>query len=233
MDQGTMKENAGKAAVDAMVKDGMKIGLGTGSTAITATRYIGVLRERGELKNIRAVATSFQTELECEKWEIPLYSLNSRCIDGRLDLTIDGADQFDRKAFCVKGGGGALLMEKIIAYSSAAYAIVADETKTTEALGITFPVPLEVIPESRVFVCREVEKLGAKGVIREAVRKAGPVITEHGNIILDICFREPVFPSAMEEILNHIPGVVENGFFTKLHPRIFIAKADGSVETRD
>jgi ribose 5-phosphate isomerase A len=233
MGRNKIKENAGRAAVDALVKDGMKVGLGTGSTAITAVQYIGFLLETGKLKNIRAVTTSFQTELECEKMGIPLYSLNSRTIDGNIDLTIDGADQVDHRYCCVKGGGGALLLEKIVAYSSAAFAIVIDDSKIVENLGMSFPVALEIIPEARVSVCKALEKLGAEGILREAARKVGPIITEHGNLLLDIRFGKPIYPEIMEEQLNNIPGVVENGFFTKKGPHIFIGKSNGTVEVWD
>jgi ribose 5-phosphate isomerase A len=232
MEQQKMKELAGRTAVEALVKSGMKLGLGTGSTAIPAVRHIGALMAGGKLKGILAVPTSFQTTIECEKWGIPLFSLNSREIDGVLDLTIDGADEVDPDNYCVKGGGGALLVEKIIAYASKAYAIVVDESKAVEHLGRSFPVPVEVVPEARIPVSRALERLGAEVVLREAVRKAGPVITEHGNLLLDIRFKTPVAPSSLEAELNHIPGVVENGFFTRLRPEIFIAHADGSVERR-
>jgi ribose 5-phosphate isomerase A len=233
MDKSIMKENAGKTAVEALVRDGMKLGLGTGSTAIIAVRRLGALMEQGTLRDIRAVTSSFQTELECEKWRIPVYSLNASCIGGALDLTIDGADQVDRRSFCVKGGGGALLLEKIVAYASQDYAIIVDETKTVENLGLSFPVALEVIPEARLSVCSALEALGAEALLREAVRKAGPIITDHGNFIIDIRFKAPIDPALFEEKLNHIPGIVENGFFTQKHPRVFIGKADGSVEERD
>lgn len=228
-----MKENAGKAAVDALVRNGMKVGLGTGSTAITAVRYIGLLMEQGKLKDISAVTTSLQTEMECEKWGIPTYSLNSRQISGSLDITIDGADQIDDHHFCVKGGGGALLLEKIVAYSSAIFALVIDETKLVEHLGLTFPVAIEVVPEARVFVCKALDRLHGEGIVRFAVRKAGPVITEHGNIILDTLFRQPIYPAVMEEEINHIPGVVENGLFAKKGPHVFVARSNGTVEVRD
>ncbi|MDR2194399.1 MAG: ribose-5-phosphate isomerase RpiA [Treponema sp.] len=235
MDQNAMKEQAGKAAVDALVRDGMTLGLGSGSTAITAVRYIGGLVQQGGLRNIKAVTTSFQTELECEKWHIPLYSLNAPEINGALDLTIDGADQIDHKHFCVKGGGGALLLEKLAAYASKVYAIVVDETKLVDMLGKTFPVAVEIIPESRVFVCRELAKLGADCTLREAARKTGPVVTDHGNVLLDISFKggNIVYPALLEEQINHIPGVIENGFFTKKGPHVFVAHADGSVAIWD
>lgn len=225
-------------AVEALVKSGMKLGLGTGSTAIPAVKRIGVLLAKGELKNILAVPTSFQTTIECEKSGIPIFTLNSREINGSLDLTIDGADEVDPCNRLIKGGGGALLLEKIIAYASKQYAIVVDESKIVKNLGLKFPVPVEVIPEARCPVTLRLENMGAEVKLREAVRKAGPVITDHGNFILDILFGETVDPAVLEAELNRIPGVVENGFFTGpseriLRPVIFIGYGNGNVERRD
>jgi len=228
-----MKEAAGRAVVDAMVKSGMKLGLGTGSTAIHAVRRVGELMAQEVLRDISAFATSFQTEIECEKLGIPHYSLNSRQLSDGLDLTIDGADEVDPRNFLIKGGGGALLIEKIAAYSSSAFAIIVDESKLTEHLGTGFPVPLEVIPEARVQTTRVLEKIGATVILREALRKAGPVITEHGNLILDIRFGSPVDPLVMETELNQISGVVENGFFTRKPPVVYIARSNGTIETRE
>jgi ribose 5-phosphate isomerase A len=237
MEQLTVKEIAGRAAVDALVKSGMKLGLGTGSTAITAVRYIGALLAEGKLSDILAVPTSFQTSIECEKMGIPLFSLNSREINANLDLTIDGADEVDGDNRLTKGGGGALLTEKIVAYASASYAIVVDESKIVENLGVKFPVPVEVVSEARVSVTLALEKLGAEVNLRQALRKAGPVITDHGNLLLDIRFAKAPDPVFMEREINLIPGVVENGFFTgptdrTLRPVVFIARTDGTVERR-
>lgn len=233
MDQNAMKEAAGRAAVDALVRDGMKLGLGTGSTAVTAVRRVGELMAQGALKNIKAVATSFQTEIECEKWGIPLFSLNAHGIDGHLDLAIDGADEIDRERFCVKGGGAALLMEKIVAYSADIFVVTADETKVVEMLGASFPVAVEIIPAARVSVSLALEELGGVPVLRPALRKAGPVVTDHGNLILDVSFKGRVFPVLLEDKINHIAGVVENGFFSKNSPHVFIGHADGKVEVWD
>ncbi|MDR0525326.1 MAG: ribose-5-phosphate isomerase RpiA [Spirochaetaceae bacterium] len=232
MNQQEMKILTGKGAVDALVSRGMKLGLGTGSTALQAVNHIGRLIQEGKLTDIRAVPTSLQTLIACEEWGIPVYTLNSKEILGRLDLTIDGADEIDGDHYCVKGGGGALLPEKITAYASAAYAIVADETKLVKHLGQAFPVPVEIIPEARIPVMQAVERLGGVPRLREAVRKAGPVVTDHGNLLLDVRFLKPVDPVEMEQELNRIPGVVENGFFTKLRPMIFIAHGDGVLEMR-
>ena len=237
MEQKAIKEMTGKAAVEALVKSGMKLGLGTGSTAAPAVRHIGALLQAGKLSGIRAVSTSLQTSIECEHWGIPLFSLNSKEIGGWLDLTIDGADEVDSQNRLIKGGGGALLLEKIVAYASAAYAIVVDESKLVEHLALKFPVPVEVIPEARIPVTLALEKLGAEVTLRQAVRKIGPVITEHGNLLLDILFKRQQDPPLLEAELNSIPGVVENGFFTgprhcQLPVKVFVGKADGTVDVR-
>ncbi|MDR2051772.1 MAG: ribose-5-phosphate isomerase RpiA [Treponema sp.] len=232
MDQQDMKVMVGNRAADLLVKDGMKLGLGTGSTAVHTVRRVGMLLQEGKLRNIKAVPTSFQTTIECEKMGIPLYTLNSREIGGQLDLAIDGADEVDTRNYCTKGGGAALLLEKIIAYASLSYALVIDESKAVEHLGLSFPIPVEVIPEARLVVSRALEELGADVALREAVRKAGPVITDKGNLILDTRFKSPVDPAAMETEINRIAGVVENGFFTRIKPVVFIARRDGAIEER-
>jgi ribose 5-phosphate isomerase A len=227
-----LKEAAGRAAVDALVKSGMKLGLGTGSTAIHAIRRVGELMAQGALSDISAFATSFQSEIECEKLNIPFFPLNSRELDGTLDLTIDGADEVDPRRRLIKGGGGALLIEKIAACNSSVFAITVDESKLVASMGTGFPVPVEVVPEARLCAGKAIEALGAAVTLREALRKAGPVITEHGNLILDIRFSSPVDPELMERELNQIPGVVENGFFTHKTPIVYIAHSDGTIETR-
>jgi ribose 5-phosphate isomerase A len=231
-DKDRLKQLAGIAVVDAMVKSSMKLGLGTGSTAIHAVRRVGELLANGTLRDISAFVTSFQTEIECEKLGIPFYSLNSRELSSGLDLTIDGADEVDPKSRLIKGGGGAMLIEKLAAYSSSSFAIIVDESKIVDNLALAFPVPVEVIPEARVQVSKALEKFGANVMLREALRKAGPVITEHGNLILDIRFSSPVDPVQLETEINKIPGVVENGFFTGKHPVVYIAHSDGSIKTR-
>jgi ribose 5-phosphate isomerase A len=228
-----MKQAAGRAAVDALVKSGMKLGLGTGSTAIHAIRRVGELLSQGSLHDICVFATSFQSEIECEKLKIPFLPLNSRELSGKLDLTIDGADEVDPQNYLIKGGGGAMLIEKLAAYASAAFAITVDESKVvSHGLGTGFPVPVEVIPEARTSASMALEAMGATVALREALRKAGPVITEHGNLILDIRFAKAVDPMAMEREINFIPGVVENGFFTRNRPVVYIAHLDGNIEVR-
>jgi ribose 5-phosphate isomerase A len=237
MTQNEQKKALGIHAIDTLaarglIHDDMKIGLGTGSTAIHAVRRLADLLEAGKLRNIRAAATSFQTGMACEEWGIPVYSLNERAMGGSLDLTIDGADEIDEENRLIKGGGAALLREKIAAYNSRQFVIIADSSKFVSTLGTAFPLPVEVIQEARSSVAAGLARLGAQCTIREGVRKAGPVITDSGNIILDCLWKEPVDPSAMEGAINDIVGVVENGFFTKIRPLVFGVGADGLLFER-
>ena len=210
----------------------MKIGLGTGSTALPAVKRLAERIADGTLKNIEAVPTSFQTANYCQDLDIPVYSLNHRSIGGHLDLTIDGADAVDPQNNLIKGGGAALLREKIVAYNSTNYAIVADGSKIVPNLGTKFPLPVEIIAEARASIITALERLGATCTLREGVRKCGPVITDCGNQILDCLWQIPVDPVKMEDAINGIPGVVETGFFTKHRPVVFFSKDDGTVEMR-
>lgn len=228
---------AATTAVDTLIKEGkifsgMKIGLGTGSTAMPAVKRLAERIADGTLKDVKAVVTSFQTQLACEEFGIPVYTLNDKCIGGHLDLSIDGADEIDQKNNLIKGGGAAHLREKLVEYNSSFLAIVADSSKDVQSLGTKFPLPVEVISDARVPIIKELEKLGASCVLREGVKKAGPVITDNGNMILDCTWKAPVDPAEMEEKINKITGVVECGFFTKIHPVAFIAREDGTVTVR-
>jgi ribose 5-phosphate isomerase A len=222
------KKAAGYAAAN-LVTSGMKVGMGTGSTAVWAIRGVGQRMEEGGLSGIIAVATSSQSEMECQKLGIPLRAMNDPEIDGRLDLTIDGADEVDPAHNLVKGGGGALLIEKIVAYSSSAMVVVVDESKLVEHLGLAFAVPLEVLPLARVPVMRALTELGGVPEVRLAERKMGAVITDNGNIIVDVRFKEPFAPGEMEARLGTIPGVLGNGLFTRVEPKVIVGRADGSV----
>lgn len=234
-----LKIRVARFAVDSLVtegklKSGMKLGLGTGSTAMPAVKRIAELIEDGTLSGIRAVATSFQTSIECETLGIPLFSLNSREIQGKLDLAIDGADEIlpSPENHLIKGGGAALLLEKIVAYNSNYLVIVADSSKAVESLGTRFALPVEIIPEARVSIIQALAELGAEATLREGVRKAGPIVTDNGNLILDCLWKTPVDAAKMEDVINSITGVVENGFFTKKRPSVYLAHTDGSIEVR-
>lgn len=211
---------------------GMKIGLGTGSTAMPAVKCIADKINDGTIHDIKAVATSFQTTLACEELGIPVYSMNDRIIGGQLDLAIDGADEVGPDNSLIKGGGAALLREKIIAYNAKTFVIVADESKAVTSHGTKFALPVEIIGEARVPVVTQLERLGATCTLREGIRKCGPVITDNGNMILDCLWEKPVSASLMEDKINDITGVVECGFFTKNKPIVFIAHQDGSVERK-
>lgn len=241
--QNEQKKLVARQAIDDLVAgglifSGMKIGLGTGSTAMPAVTRLAELIKEGKLSGIRAVATSFQTTIACEELGIPVFSMNAREIGGRLDLAIDGADEISPDRHLIKGGGAALLLEKIVAYNSARFVIIADGSKAVPSLGTGFALPVEVIAEARVSVTAALTALGAAVVLRQGVRKAGPVITDNGNLIVDCLWKagadgkSPINPADMEVKINAIVGVVENGFFTRNSPIVYIAHADGSVEKR-
>jgi ribose 5-phosphate isomerase A len=227
-----LKQKIGMKAVNELVRDGMKLGMGTGSTAVEALRYIKKKYDRGELKNLYIVPTSIQTEMECRQSGIPLWSLNDAFIGGHLDLTIDGADEIDPEWNLIKGGGGALLLEKIVAYYSSSYAIVAEHVKLVEYLGQTHPIPVEVIPSAVLPVTKELERIGAACSLRFALQMAGPVITRQGNLLIDISIDKKFDPAETEQKINRIPGVMENGIFTLPVTDIFIGYEDGKVEHR-
>jgi len=239
--QNEQKKLVARHAVDDLVAgglifSGMKIGLGTGSTAMPAVTRLSELIKEGKLSGIRAVATSFQTTIACEELGIPVFSMNAREIGGRLDLAIDGADEISPDRHLIKGGGAALLLEKIVAYNSARFVIIADGSKAVPSLGTGFALPVEVIAEARVSVTAALSALGAAVTLRQGVRKAGPVITDNGNLIVDCLWKagadgkSPIKPADMEVKINAIVGVVENGFFTRNSPTVYIAHSDGSVE---
>ena len=237
VNQSEQKKIVATAAIDTLIEEGkifsgMKIGLGTGSTAIPAVRRLAERIKDGTLSNIKAVVTSFQTDNECHELGIPVYSMNDREIDGQLDLAIDGADEVDPSNNVIKGGGAALLREKIVAYNAKTFVVVADSSKIVDTLGTKFPLPVEIIGEARIPVTHAIEALGGKCTLREGVRKAGPVITDNGNQILDVLWDSPVDPEKMEKKINRIAGVVEVGFFTKNTPVVFAAHEDGTVEER-
>ncbi len=237
MTQSEQKILVANTAIDNLIENGkifsgMKIGLGTGSTALPAVKRLSERINDGTIKDIKAVVTSFQTENYCKDLGIPVYTLNDREIGGSLDLTIDGADEIDGNNNLIKGGGAALLLEKIVAYNSKNYVIVADESKSVNTLGTKFPLPVEIIGAARLSIENELKKIGASCVLREGTRKCGPVITDNGNQVIDCTWNNPVNPVELEDYIKKIPGVVEVGFFTKLKPIAFISHSDGFVEIR-
>lgn len=238
MTQSEQKVLVANTAIDTLIEkgkifSGMKIGLGTGSTAMPAVKRLAEHIKNGDLKDIKAVVTSFQTQNACQDYGIPVYSMNDKIIGGELDLAIDGADEVTPDCFCIKGGGAAHVREKIVEYNSKVFVVVADSSKAVETIGTKFPVPVEIIGEARIPVTNALNKLGATCVLREGVRKCGPVITDNGNQILDCTWQKPIDVSQMEDKINSIVGVVENGLFSKNKPIVFVCKDDGTVEQRN
>lgn len=222
----TAKKNA---AIEAAkhVKNGFVIGLGSGSTAAYAIEEIGH-RVKGEKLCILAVPTSYQAFNLAIKHGIPTTTLEEHTA---LDLTIDGADQIDEKLNLIKGMGGALAREKIVATASKKLIIVADENKKVKTLGENHhPVPLETLPFAVTLVMREIAELGGKPVLREGVRKVGPVITDNGNFVIDATFGLISRPNELERKLKSLIGIVETGLFIKMANTICIGKHSG-VET--
>ncbi len=227
-----LKKLVGTAAVDRFVTDGMALGLGTGSTAIWAVRRVAERFQAGELPRIRIMTTSLQTQIEASTLGLPLASLSDPFMARGLDLTIDGADEVDPKGNLIKGGGGALLMEKIVAYASKRFVVIVDDSKLSDRLCTSFAVPVEIVADALTPATRALEALGAEVALRIAMKKAGPVVTDLGNLLLDAKFPPVIDPSRLEREIKLIPGVLENGLFTRKKPELLIVKADGSIEHR-
>ena len=228
-----LKQMLGTAAVDRFVKDDMRLGLGTGSTAIWAVRRVAGRIAEGSLHGIRVVATSIQTDLEARALGIPVLSLNDSSVDGQLDLTIDGADEVDPDRNLIKGGGGAMLIEKIVAYASRRFLVIVDERKLSSRLGEKAAVPVEIAVQALATVRARVREMGGTAELRIGVRKAGPVVTDLGNLLLDVTFGAAFDPRARESELKLIPGVLENGLFTRKLPELLVGRNDGSLDYRE
>lgn len=217
----------------AFVEDGMRVGLGTGSTAAWLVRCLGE-RVREEGLFFKGVPTSTRTAELAREVGIEVISLE----EARwLDLTIDGADEFDGELNLIKGGGGALLQEKIVATASDQMIVIADAAKEVETLG-AFPLPVEVIPfgwtASQALLEEalvSMDVMGRDSTLRMNGEK--PYFTDEGNYILDLHLTRIGNPRQMAMILNQIPGIVENGLFIDICDQVVIGYGDGRVETRD
>lgn len=213
MTQDSMKQAAAKAAVDLIDYDSI-VGVGTGSTV---NYFIDALAQvKGKIK--AAVASSKATAEKLRALNIPLEDLNSV---GEVKLYVDGADEFNDHFYLIKGGGGALTREKIIAQAASKFVVIADDTKHVQVLG-KFPLPIEVIPMARSLVARELVKLGGDPVYREGF------VTDNGNVILDVYNLEILNPVKLEADINNIVGVVTNGIFAaRSADLILIGTANG------
>ncbi|MDN8589765.1 ribose 5-phosphate isomerase A [Chryseobacterium mucoviscidosis] len=218
-----LKQIAAERAAE-YVQDGMKVGLGTGSTAYYAICRIGERVREG--LNIQAVATSEASDKLAKEWGIPIVPFDQI---GRLDLTIDGADEVDPEFNLIKGGGGALLREKIVAANSDKLIIVADGSKAVPKLG-KFPLPVEVVPFASEWTFEALEKLGCNPEWRMDGDQR--YLTDNGNLIAD-CRMEAIEQAAELNVqLNMLPGVVDNGLFIHMADTVILAKSDGSIDER-
>ena len=215
------KQAAAHKAVQ-YVKDGMTVGLGTGSTAYWAIQYLGEKVKQG--MQITAVATSEETERIASQCGINVSEMDA--ID-HIDIAIDGADEIDSRLNLIKGGGGALLREKIVAAGSKVFIVIADGSKMVEMLG-QFPLPVEIIPFGWQHTARHLTLLGCQAAMRQ--KEAKRFITDNGNYILDCHFGFISDPAVLQQKINDIPGVVESGLFVKMATRIVIGYDDGRVK---
>jgi len=205
-----LKLKVAKEAVK-LVKDGMVIGLGTGSTAALFIRELGN-RIREEELTVFGIPTSFEAKMLAMQYEIPLVTLD----EYDVDIAFDGADEVEETTlFLIKGGGGCHTQEKIVDYNANEFVVLVDESKLVKKLGEKFPIPVEVIPSAYRVVIRALSEMGGEAVIRLGDRKRGPVITDNGNMIIDV-FMNIDDAIELEKEINNIPGVVENGIFTKV-----------------
>ena len=218
------KEAAARASLR-FVRDGQIVGLGTGSTAAYAVRFLGE-QVRAGLK-IHGIPTSVHTREMAISLGIPLTTLEEF---QQIDVTIDGADEVDPELNLIKGGGGALLREKIIASATKQLVIIGDSGKKVPMLG-KFPLPVEIIPFAQPLLTRRIAALGAKVTLREAA-SGKPLITDEGHHILDCQFGQIPDPPALARQLEAMPGVVEHGMFIGMASVVLIATGDEVQEFR-
>lgn len=214
------KQLSARAAVE-LVPAGSIVGLGSGSTAAYAVRFLAE-RVRSGLKVV-GIPTSQQTQHLAEQLGIPLSTLEEH---SQIDIDIDGADEIDPQLNLIKGGGGAFLREKIIASVSRRFIVIADSAKQVKRLG-KFPLPVEVVPFAQSLIKPQIEALGAKVSLR-SYAYGNPYITDEGHHILDCTFGEIAEPRALADKLCHIPGVIEHGLFIGMAELALIGK-DGKV----
>ncbi len=209
------------------VQNDMILGLGSGSTAALMIKSLADEIHSGRLKNIRGVATSFQSEVLALELGIPLVDLTSV---SEIDLAIDGADEVDPGFQLIKGGGACHVREKLVADKANQLLIVIDETKLVKNLNLSFPLPVEVLPNAWKQVQDVISKMNGNSSLRMAEKKAGPVVTDQGNLVLDVLFKDGIKnPKDVEMRINNIPGVLENGLFVDLTDKVLVGKIENNI----
>ena len=220
-----MKKAVAEAAVNEVTSN-MIVGLGSGSTAAIMIKTLANKIKAGELKEIRGVPTSFQSEVLALELGIPLIDLVS--VD-QIDLAIDGADEVNPAYQLIKGGGACHVREKLVASKANKLLIVVDQTKLVKNLNEEFPLPVEVLPSAWKQVKDVIEDMDAQCKLRMAEKKAGPVVTDEGNLILDVLFNGGINnPKEIELQINNIPGVLENGLFVDLTYKVLVGKVENN-----
>ena len=221
-----MKQKVADAAIKE-VKNDMILGLGSGSTAALMIKSLADEIRSGNLKNIRGVATSFQAEVLALQLDIPLIDVASV---SQIDLAIDGADEVDPGFQLIKGGGACHVREKLVASKANKLLIVVDQTKIVKNLNESFPLPVVVLPNAWKHVQELIAEMNGKSILRMATKKAGPVVTDQGNLILDVLFNEGIKnPKEIELRINNIPGVLENGLFVDLADEVLVGKIENNI----
>ena len=221
-----MKQAVSTAAVE-QIQDGMVLGLGSGSTAALMIQALGAKLATKELRDIVGVTTSFQGEVMAAELGIPLRSLTA--VD-RIDLAIDGADEVDPSFQLIKGGGACHVQEKLVASRADRFVVVVDSTKIVDRLNLDFLLPVEVLPGAWRQVQSCLAELGGSAVLRMAQRKAGPVVTDQGNLVLDVSMTDGISdPEDLESRINNLPGVLENGLFVNLTDEVLVGQISDGV----
>lgn len=228
MDLQTRMKELVAAEAAKRVESGMILGLGSGSTAAILIENLGKRWQAGEITGIKGVPTSFQSSVLAQQFGIPLTTLNE--VD-HIDLAIDGADEVDPARNLIKGGGACQTREKLVDSRADRFVVVVDHTKLTDVLGSTFPLPVEVLPEAYRQVMDALQELGSKPELRMAVRKAGPVVTDQGNLIVDAKFEAIADPGQLCTTINNIPGVLDNGLFVDMADEVLVGTIDGDQAT--
>lgn len=223
-DRDVAKQAAGAKAAS-LVQNGMRVGLGTGSTAAFAIKELG-RRMRFEDLAVTGVSTSFAAELIAREAGIPLATLGE--IDS-LDVAFDGADEVDPGFNLIKGRGGAHTREKIVASIANEFVVLVDESKIVDQLGSSCPVPVEIVPVAHRSVEKAIYGLGGQPELRLGTRKDGPVVTDQGFWILDCRFAPIDDPAVLDGEIKRIPGVLDHGLFVGMATRVLVGMADGSV----